>query len=192
MKNKINIVALVLLAVLGCSLLFSVPSYALTREQNERACELIDQGYTPEEAIKIMMEEFDIELAPTPGTSTPSDNSKTENSETTPEPAHVHTWAIDTSVDATCTQEGTITRVCSGCGAKNTEHTPKTEHTYEMTEKVEANCQQIATETYTCSVCGDTYTLDGDLGDHIYTRSSESVPATCEEAGTTVYVCSIS
>lgn len=72
----------------------------------------------------------------------------TDNSETT----HTHTYEQTASTEATCTEPGSITKTCSGCGDVVTETVKALGHDY-TSAKSEDGTKII----YTCSRCGDTY-----------------------------------
>ncbi|MCC8357420.1 MAG: hypothetical protein LJU34_06205, partial [Oscillospiraceae bacterium] len=91
---------------------------------------------------------------------------------------HAHNFVIVDSVDATCTEAGTVTLECSECGLTYSYKVPATgEHTYVVSTK-EATCTEEGLITYTCSVCGDTYSDVIPTTEH--TPSAEE--ATCTEA----------
>lgn len=204
-KNRVPVIigAFTMVLILGVSMTVLAGSHSYqSRAQLEKAAELKAQGYSPEEAGRIAesIVEFGYSEADAIAEAEQyfhgsSSTASTPNTSTTPStpvtPACTHEWVVTDSTDATCIAEGSITYTCSKCGKTKTEAVAKNEHSYELTAQTEATCKDRATETYTCSVCGDTYTLEGEIGEHIYTRSDESVEATCEEAGTTVYVCSV-
>lgn len=189
---------------------------SLTREENDRFCELMDQGYSPEEAQKKVMEEFGIVLD--------SGSTNIQSNVST----HTHTWVTTVTKEATCTEQGEQTSTCSGCGEIKVKTTPKAEHTYtvtstpgtcleaakevytcavcghsytekgkkgehdyQLTHAESGTCQTPTKKTYTCSVCGDSYVEEGELGEHDYQLISESVHDACTESGEVVYTCSV-
>ena len=201
-KNRVPMIIGIVLAVflLGYSMTVWAGSASYrSRAEMEKVEELINRGYSGQiasyAARRIVEEGYSETDAISAAEKYYSGSSSTTSTPSTPAtpapPACSHEWVVTDSVDATCIVEGSITYTCSKCGKTKTDAVAKTEHSYELTAQTEATCKDKATETYTCSVCGDIYTLEGELGNHIYTRSAESVEATCEEAGTTVYICSI-
>ncbi len=76
-------------------------------------------------------------------------------------PATGHTFdetitANVTTVDATCTADGSKTVKCKECDVKNKVVLPKTGHSYTVSSEKAATCTQAATKTYTCT-CGSSY-----------------------------------
>ena len=89
------------------------------------------------------------------------------------------------TVDATCTEDGSVTYTCQ-CGDTYTEVIKATGHNY--TSKVTApTCTEAGFTTYTCR-CGDTYVADkvAALG-HDY--ASVVTKPTCTTEGYTTYTC---
>lgn len=212
-------VLLTFVSITWVSLSTSVNS--LTREENDRFCELMDQGYSPEEANEIVNREFNIHIDSNDGNSSSTTNIPSA-------PTHTHTWITTVTKEATCTEQGEQTSTCSGCGETKVKATPKAEHTYtvasmpgtcleaakevytcavcghsytekgkkgehdyQLTNAEPGTCQTPAKKTYTCSVCGDSYVEEGDLGEHDYQLISESEHDACTESGEVVYTCSV-
>ena len=75
---------------------------------------------------------------------------ETTVTEAPPEPSetqHTHTWS-EVTVAATCTQIGSVTKTCSGCGENTVETLPAAGHSFgSMTDKSDGTHQR------TCSVC---------------------------------------
>ena len=71
-----------------------------------------------------------------------------------------HSYEVTDSVDATCTEKGSVTYTCSVCGDSYTEETDTLEHSYEEADQKDATCTEKGYTKYTCSVCGDSYTED--------------------------------
>jgi len=95
----------------------------------------------------------------------------------------------ETTLEPTCTEEGTLTYTATATYSDNTEATnsEKTEsidalgHTYgEPTWKWEED-YSAATATFTCEVCGETLTLSADI------KTDEEQEATCTEDGYITY-----
>lgn len=216
-KNSIRGVAAVLVSVFAVWIVWNTTAISLTEEENERAVELLRQGYSNEEVFQIMQKEFGYTLIDT-NANTPSSNVTT----------HTHTWKTEITKAATCTEQGEQTSTCTECGATTTKAVPKAEHTYtvvtqpgtcletakeiytctvcgysyteegkrgehdyELTSVEPGNCQATEKKTYTCSVCGDSYIEEGKLGEHDYELTSESEHDPCTESGEAVYTCSI-
>ena len=83
-------------------------------------------------------------------------------------------WVI---TDATCTEDGSKTRICSRCDFTETEVIPSPGHKHE-TVVTAPTCTEVGYTTHTCP-CGDTY-VDGEraaLG-HEYACAMDKVPTT--------------
>lgn len=93
------------------------------------------------------------------------------------ETTHTHTWSTVTT-PATCTQEGTKTDTCSGCGAVNTETLPATGHSFGGWEKLDDSSHQHA-----CTVCGAI-----ESAAHSWSET-QVTPATCLATGSKSYAC---
>ena len=93
------------------------------------------------------------------------------------------------TVEATCTEAGSITTTCTVCGDSSVETIAALGHTYDCVE-TEATCGQEGTKVYTCSTCGDTYTETlPATGAHSY--ETVTVDATCGKDGSKVHTCSV-
>lgn len=67
-----------------------------------------------------------------------------------------HNYTVTATQDATCTEKGSNTLVCSKCGDEKTEDIAAKGHNYgEFDEKSAASCTATGTKVATCSVCGD-------------------------------------
>ena len=99
--------------------------------------------------------------------------------------SHTHSWQVTETVDATCTEDGSVTYTCA-CGESYTEVISATGHSYEAVVTA-PTCTEGGYTTYTCA-CGDSYIADetAALG-HSY--QSVTVDATCEENGSITYTC---
>ncbi len=92
--------------------------------------------------------------------------------------------------NATCTADGTKTRTCTVCGAKDTVTAPDTAtgHSYKAVVTEPTYTEQGYT-TYICTGCGDSYKDDyTDVKQHKYVP--EVTAPTCMEQGYTAYTCS--
>lgn len=179
--------------------------YTWTEEINNRGLELFHMGYSGEEVSRILNieveklawtvedEEYYISefgALPEGFVSKVKSSSGSASTESTT-PVHTHNWRVDTTTDPTCAAEGSIVSVCDDCGKTKTETVAKTEHEYQLTESDAGNCMEVQKETYACVVCGDTYTVEGELGEHDYVLQDNSIPVGCETEGLNVYQCSI-
>ncbi len=73
--------------------------------------------------------------------------------------ACAHENTTQNTVNATCTENGSIQVTCSDCGALiSTQTIDATGHSHSVTATTAATCTQDGSITYTCSACGDTYT----------------------------------
>lgn len=178
-KNTIRGVVTVLMSFFAVWIVWNTTAISLTREENERAVELLRQGYSNEEVFQIMQKEFGYTLIDT-NANMPSSNVTT----------HTHTWKTEITKVATCTEKGEQTSTCTECGATTTKAVPKAEHTYTMVTQP-GTCMETAKEIYTCTVCGYSYTQEGKKGEHDYQLTSESEHDPCTESGEAVYICSI-
>lgn len=101
---------------------------------------------------------------------------------------HEHTFETVT-VDATCTANGSITTICTGCGEQTVEVIEALGHEYECV-KTDATCGEAGAKVYTCAKCEDTYTESiPATGNHSY--NSVKVEATCVKAGSITYTCTV-
>lgn len=101
---------------------------------------------------------------------------------------HTHEWTLSETVDATCTEDGTVTYVCA-CGESYTDSIAATgEHSF-TSVTLEATCTEDGSVTETCDVCGETVTTVLEAAGHCY--EANVVDATCTEGGFTTYTCSV-
>ncbi len=76
---------------------------------------------------------------------------------------HKHAWGVFITVkDATCAEEGVMSRLCPLCGETEEKTVPKTAHEYQSTTVSPVGGKPGYIE-YECSVCGDTYQEDIEL-----------------------------
>ncbi len=90
------------------------------------------------------------------------------------------------TVDATCTEDGSITTKCTICGEETVEVIPATGHNYEVTVTA-PTCTEDGYTTYTCA-CGDSY-IDDEIAALGHNYDSVTTEATCTEDGSIVYTC---
>ena len=101
----------------------------------------------------------------------------------------VHSYVVESSVEASCSTGGSVTYVCSACGVTYTVETEATgDHDYDYEDITwiwtESDGGWTATATVACSVCGASQTLDAAV-------TVETVPATCAEAGQATYTATV-
>ena len=96
-----------------------------------------------------------------------------------------------TTVDATCTEPGSITVICSHCGIVMSEEViPATGHVNTTETVVEPTCTEPGSITVTCA-CGETVSVETiDAIGHSYDAGVVTAP-TCTEAGYTTYTCTV-
>lgn len=101
----------------------------------------------------------------------------------------VHDFA-ETTVAATCKDEGTLTKTCRKCGYEKTKTLEKTAHTYdgEWTETVAATCQNSGKAERVCSVCGFKDEKILPKKDHDIVAGMTIEP-TCTDKGYSLGVC---
>ena len=94
-----------------------------------------------------------------------------------------------TTVDATCTEPGSITVVCGHCGTVMSEEIiPATGHINTTTETVEPTCTEPGSVTVTCA-CGEVVSTETiEATGHVNTTTT-TVEATCTENGTVTVTC---
>lgn len=96
-------------------------------------------------------------------------------------------WLTDT--EPTCTEEGSMSRSCTVCGAVEKQSIEALEHSYSR-EVTAPTCTSQGYTTYTCTVCGDSLVTDYvETADHSYT--TETVAPDCNNQGYTVYTCTV-
>ena len=101
---------------------------------------------------------------------------------------HEHTFETVT-VDATCTEDGSVTTKCTGCGEETVEVIEALGHDYACVE-TNATCGEEGSKVYTCSKCQDSYAESiPATGNHSYTSVKED--ATCVTNGTITYTCTV-
>ena len=93
------------------------------------------------------------------------------------------------TVDATCTQDGSITTRCTICGEQTVEIIKATGHDYGCVV-TDPTCEAEGSKVFTCAACGDTYTETiPATGTHAY--EAVTVEPTCVVSGSTTYTCGI-
>lgn len=69
---------------------------------------------------------------------------------------HVHDYYEDERKEATCTEDGFIKSICSGCGDEKSEVIEKLNHTY-VAQVTQPTCTQEGYTTHKCIRCSDSY-----------------------------------
>ena len=90
------------------------------------------------------------------------------------------------TVDATCTQDGSVTYTCA-CGDSYVEIIQATGHNYESVVTA-PTCTKEGYTTYTCANCGDSYTAD-QIAANGHDHESVTLEATCTVNGSITYTC---
>ncbi len=73
--------------------------------------------------------------------------------------SHTHSWKVESTVPATCTDAGKTAYVCETCGEKKEEAVPATGHIWsDWTVTVEATQSAPGTKEHTCTVCKESET----------------------------------
>lgn len=80
---------------------------------------------------------------------------------------HEHDYVSEITAEATCTDDGTVTYTCTGCGDSYTETIKAYGHDYECTE-------EEGYYLYTCKNCGDSYTEEISSTSYEYVSSLTS------------------
>ena len=92
-----------------------------------------------------------------------SDNQKPNDSDGSSIMEHKHAWGEFIAVkDATCAEEGVMSRLCPLCGEAEEKTVPKTAHEYQSTTVAPVGGKPGYIE-YKCSGCGDTYQEEIEL-----------------------------
>ena len=89
--------------------------------------------------------------------------------------------------EATCTEEGTLTKTCEKCEKVKTEKTPKAEHDEELLMKTDSTCDVDGEALYECKDCGAFRKEVLKAEGHSAVKCT-GVAATCGEEGYTDYV----
>ncbi len=102
-----------------------------------------------------------------------------------------HTYETISTVDATCTSEGSVTTECSVCGHTYTEIIPALGdgHNYILIESSSLGCVISQYDLYECSVCGiQKYENIIAAEGHTY-DTCDTIPATCTQDGSRTFYC---
>lgn len=110
------------------------------------------------------------------------ENPQVPATELAPEPPateHIHVWS-EVTVAATCTQAGSITKICSSCGETAVETLAAVGHSFGT-----AADGGDGTHSRSCSVCAAVETAP-----HSWGEGQVTTEASCTAHGTKVYTCS--
>lgn len=201
--SKIVLAVVFLIALI----VFTVHSFSweMTDADVDYMSQLIDQGYTPEQAYDEIKEMHGFpDLYGTGGIdgickygthnpNGPQNGGGNNGSSSTTKPAHTHTWSVAEEKDSDCLTKGYVKYACD-CGQTKVGEKELGEHTYSTVEKTPATCKEYRKETYICSVCGDRFTSefsDEGYADHIYIPTEDAKNPTCTESGLVHYVCNV-
>ncbi|MCD8006562.1 MAG: hypothetical protein LUF29_06265, partial [Oscillospiraceae bacterium] len=103
-----------------------------------------------------------------------------------------HSYLIEITRDATCTETGVITYTCSVCGDSYTEDIPATGHTIEVQNAKDATCTEDGyTGDEVCTVCSETVTTGQVIPATGHSYEAVVTAPTCTEKGYTTYTCSV-
>ena len=104
-----------------------------------------------------------------------------------------HTNTTTTTVEATCTEAGSIVETCDKCGETvSTQTIEATGHAWNNGENTtEATCTEDGVKTYTCTAtnCGETKTEEIPATGHAWNNGEITTEATCTEDGEMTYTC---
>ena len=98
-----------------------------------------------------------------------------------------------TTIAATCSAAGSVTRVCKNCQAPGpSEVLEKLPHTNELTGTTDATCTEAGFKSYICTVCNEVTKEETDpaFGHNFDTTNELIKDPTCELPGYKYYACS--
>ena len=101
-----------------------------------------------------------------------------------------HLWSEwETTVEATCTEDGSEVRTCGACGETETNVIPAAGHAWSEWETVtDATCTEDGSEIRTCGTCGETETNVIPAHGHNVVLKESKEP-TCDTNGYEYYAC---
>lgn len=99
-----------------------------------------------------------------------------------------HKFVTKTLKEATCTNDGLRSNVCSLCGDSTTSVVPALGHSYSLSSSHKPTCTENGYETYKCTRCTDSYKEEAMATGHDYKTSL--VEPTLTEKGYTLHTCS--
>lgn len=180
---------------------FATKSYAAFKYPTDEEAEMenrilaeMEEGYTYEQICDQINEEvYGIDgYAGTGGKDGKLlDGTPAPNAPGNIKPTCDHSYAKESTKEATCTEKGKITYKCDKCGDTYTESIPKVDHVFAVTDEVTGTCLVTGYRVETCSVCGLEQTLDGVYGDHVLAVNGDQKEPTCEEAGVKTEQCTV-
>ena len=99
-----------------------------------------------------------------------------------------HAWGEPVTVDATCTEAGSVTITCANCGEKTVETIKATGHAWGEPVTVDATCTEAGSVTTTCSACGEETVEPIEAKGHAYdlvykTQGNGTHAKTCADCG---------
>lgn len=94
-----------------------------------------------------------------------------------------HNFIVNSSVDATCTQNGNISFVCSACGYSYEQTVYATGHNYDKTITKEATCTDNGIAHFTCRTCNHQYDEKINALNHLIGTLQVVKPAKCTQDG---------
>ena len=101
-----------------------------------------------------------------------------------------HIYIEESFSDATCTQNGIKTYVCSVCGYSYSKTIPALGHNYEKKIVKVATCTENGIIDFTCKNCGNTYEKTSDALGHNLGNLIITIPAKCKHNGEGYRQCS--
>ena len=115
-----------------------------------------------------------------------SDGATSNGTAADSEQKHTHNYTLTSSTPASCTNEGSNTYSCNGCGAVNTETIPKIAHDYEEIIIAQPTCIAEGSREFRCRACGYSITETLNIIEHSYngvveTREDVDNPYNCQD-----------
>lgn len=115
-----------------------------------------------------------------------SDGSTSNGTAADAEQKHTHNYILTSSTPASCTNEGSNTYSCNGCGAVKTETIPKIAHDYEEIIIDSPTCIAEGSREFRCRACGYSITETLNTIEHSYngvveTREDVDNPYNCQD-----------
>lgn len=101
-----------------------------------------------------------------------------------------HDWDVTEKIDATCTESGTATKICTLCDSEETESIPAFGHLFAEEIIQAATCSATGLATKSCSVCNVTEEIVLDMIEHTYEYTTTKKP-TLEESGVETGTCTV-
>lgn len=98
-----------------------------------------------------------------------------------------HSYTVTEEVEATCTTQGKVTKVCSKCGLVTTTTSGGTGHVYTSSVTVAPSCSYDGYVCKVCSICGEETTETYSKLTHVY--ESKLYAASCTKGSYYKYIC---